>query len=171
MSTLYELRSEYLALQDLLESGDYTEEELADTFEGIEGEIESKADGYAKVMREMNGHILAINAEIEYLETRREAIKKGIDRLKATLKEAMETTGKLKFKTDLFSFAVHNNGGVRPLVLDCEVKDLPESLTKTITTTTTKADKEKIRAELDAKNPLMEGLAHYGERGTRLDIK
>ena len=47
MSTLYELTNDYLTLLDMAEDPDVEEDVLRDTMEGIEGEIEIKADGYA----------------------------------------------------------------------------------------------------------------------------
>ena len=51
MSTLYELTADWLALMEMAEDPDIEEDVFMDTLEGIEGEIEIKADGYAKVIR------------------------------------------------------------------------------------------------------------------------
>ena len=61
MSTLYELTNDYLTLLDMAEDPDIDEQALIDTMEGIEGEIEIKADGYARVMKQLEA-VEAINA-------------------------------------------------------------------------------------------------------------
>ncbi len=51
--TLHTLTEQYNHLLDCLYDEDYDEETLLDTLEGLEGEIEEKADGYAKVMQRL----------------------------------------------------------------------------------------------------------------------
>ena len=51
MATLYEITGDFLKLLDMAEELD--EEVFRDTLEGIEGELEIKADGYAKVIAEL----------------------------------------------------------------------------------------------------------------------
>lgn len=106
---LYELVGQYAELLQHLEDPDYDPETLQDTLEGIEGELEDKADGYAKVMKNLEATGAAIEAEIARLSARKTRIDTQIKRLKAYLQNAMEVTGKTKFKTDLFSFTVQKN--------------------------------------------------------------
>ena len=54
MSTLYEITGQYLELLDMLQNSDDIEGEiLKDTLEGIEGELEVKAENYAKIIKEL----------------------------------------------------------------------------------------------------------------------
>ena len=53
MSTLYELSADYQKLLELAEDPDTDAETLADTLEALGGEIEDKADNYARVMKSM----------------------------------------------------------------------------------------------------------------------
>ena len=53
--TLYELTSDYLTLLEMAEDPDIDIQAFDDTLEGLEGEIEAKADGYAKVITTLNG--------------------------------------------------------------------------------------------------------------------
>ena len=53
MSNLYELTNNYETLLNMLYDEDADEEMILDTLESIEGEIEDKADGYAKIIREL----------------------------------------------------------------------------------------------------------------------
>ena len=109
MSTLYQLSEEYQELLSMALDPDIDEEALADTLEGIEGEIEYKADGYAKVMRNLEADASAIKAEIARLTERKKHIEANVDRMKRSLETAMRLTGKTKFKTSLFSFNIAKN--------------------------------------------------------------
>lgn len=109
MSTLYELTGEYLELLDLIEQRDFDEQLLADTLEGIGGEIEVKADGYAKVMLELSGRTDMLGQEISRLKSKKESIENSIKRMKQDLENSMRVTGKTKFKTELFSFGIQKN--------------------------------------------------------------
>ena len=52
MSTLYEITGDYLRLLEMLEEEEAIDSKtFADTLEGIEGELEDKADGYARVIK------------------------------------------------------------------------------------------------------------------------
>lgn len=54
MNTLYELTGQYLELLEMLENDDGTEEQvIRDTLEGIDGELEIKADNYAEIIPEL----------------------------------------------------------------------------------------------------------------------
>jgi cell division protein FtsB len=103
---LYELKESYLKVLELIEAG---EEGLEDTLESINDTIEAKADGYAKVIRNLEGNITALKAEIDRMTDRKKSIENNIERLKENLKNAMIETGKEKIKTDLFNIKVADN--------------------------------------------------------------
>lgn len=109
MATIYELTDEYVELLNMLEDPDIDPDVLADTMEGLSGEIEVKADGYAKVIAELNSAIAGLKAEIERLTNRKTTMENNVKYLKSALQFAMETTGKTKFKTELFSFSIQKN--------------------------------------------------------------
>jgi len=108
MSTLYELTSDWLELLTLLEDG-ADEEVIQDTLEGIDYEIEVKAEGYAKLIRQLESDAAGLKTEIQRMTDRKKALENNAKRLKDNLQKAMEITGKEKFKTDLFSFNIQNN--------------------------------------------------------------
>lgn len=107
--TLYELSSEYMELLAMLEDPEVDEEVIADTLEGIGGELELKADNYARTMRQMDADAKAIKAEEERLYARRKSLENRSAWLKQRLQDVMELTGKTKFKTELFSFGIQKN--------------------------------------------------------------
>jgi len=109
MATLYELTGELLTLLEMSQDPEIDPEMLADTMEAVEGEIELKADGYAKVIRELEGTVDMVKAEMNRLDTKKKTIENSIGRIKKKLQNSMVQTGKTKFKTDLFNFNVQKN--------------------------------------------------------------
>lgn len=124
--TLYELTAEYQQLLELAEDPDIPEEILADSLEALGMDIEDKADGYAKVIAQLNADASALKAEIDRLTARKRTIERNVDRMKESLKTAMILTGKTKFKTELFSFGIQKNPP--KVVIDDPSRIYPEYL-------------------------------------------
>ena len=138
---------------------------IADTFEGIEGELEIKAENYAKVMKNLEGDIAALKAEEERLAKKRKAIENNIKRMKGTLQEAMELTGKTKFKTDLFSFGIQKNPAA--VVMDAQyIENIPEEY---LIPQEPKIDRQKLKDDLKAGKDLS-GICHL-EQSESLRIR
>ena len=125
MESLYELTEQYAAVRDMLFDEDVDEQVINDTLESIEGAIEVKADNYAKIIRTMDASIKALKDEEQRLSGRRKALEERQKWLKDTLEANMRYTGKMKFKTPLFSFSIQKNGGLEPLVITGELEDIP----------------------------------------------
>lgn len=163
--TLYEITNDYLQLMTMLEDPELDPQTLSDTMEGIEGELEVKAESYAKVMKNLEADVAGIDSEIDRLSERKKTIKNNIKSMKEALQYSMETTGKTKFKTELFSFSVRNNAP--KVVMDEEyLENVPERFLKYSDPTINRtAIKEAIQ---NGEN--LEGLAHL-EKSTSLTIK
>lgn len=153
--TLYELTGEYLQLLALAEDPDIDPQVLADTMEGLGGEIEDKADGYAKVIRQLEADSTALKAEIDRLTARKRAIDNSIDRMKESLKTAMIACEKPKFKTELFSFGIQKNPA--KLVIDKESTD--HALPEYVIIQAPIWNKEKLKEDLKAGKDV-DGIAH-----------
>ena len=123
MRTLYELTDDFMQLLAMVEDENEDMEVMLSTIEGVDFEIEQKADGYAKVIKELEPRVEGLKKEEERLAGKRKSIERNIKRMKHTLQQSMELTGKTKFNTELFSFNVQNNKS--SLVLDKEIKDIP----------------------------------------------
>lgn len=123
MATLYELTEEYKQLLELAED-QYTDQTvLSDTLEALNGEIEEKADGYAKVIAELDAKAKMIKQEESRLADRRRSIEINKARIKTSLESAMVAMNKRKIKTDLFSFSIQKN--TPALVID-DAKAIPQ---------------------------------------------
>lgn len=162
MSNLYQLTSNYEIVLNMLYDEEADEQMVLDTLEGIEGEIEDKADNYAKIIKELKAKQNAREKEAKRLTESAKVFENRVNTLKQNLFNSMKTTGKTKFATDLFSFNIVKNGGKQALTIDGEV---PEEYTKTII----ENDTDKIRQALDEGKELP--FAHLEPRGESLRIK
>ena len=112
---LYELTEQWNDVYSLMEDGETDEQVIQDTLEGIEGEIEDKADNYAKIIRNLQADAETLKTEEDRLNRRRKSVESHIQWLKDNLQANLEFVGKTKFRTNLFSFSVSKNGGKQPL--------------------------------------------------------
>lgn len=163
--TLYQLTDQFLNLLNFAEDPDIDPEILADTMDAIDGEIEVKADGYAKVIRHMESDMAGIKAEEERLHNRRKSMENNIRLMKEALQHSMQITGKTKFKTELFSFGIQKNPP--SVVMDEQyIENIPEEY---LIMQEPKLDRAKIKEDLKAGKDL-EGIAHL-EQGESLRIR
>ena len=162
MSNLYELNQNYEKVLNMLYDEDIDEQMVFDTLESIEGEIEDKADGYAKIIKELEAKRDARKVEAKRLTENAKVFDNRVNTLKQNLFNTMKSTGKTKFATNLFSFNIAKNGGKQTLTID---GDVPKEYTKTII----ENDTDKIRADLEAGKELP--FAHLEPRGESLRIK
>lgn len=162
MSNLYQLTNNYETVLNMIYDEDVDEEMILDTLEAIEGEIEDKADGYAKIIKELEAKRDARKLEAKRLTDSAKGFENRINVLKQNLFKSMKQTGKTKFATELFSFNIAKNGGKQALTIDGEV---PVEYTKTII----ENDTDKIRQALEEGQELP--FAHLEPRGESLRIK
>ena len=162
MSNIYELANNYDEVLTMLYDEDVDEQMILDTLEGIEGEIEDKADNYAKIIKELEAKQNARKEEAKRLTESAKVFENRVKALKSNLFNAMKQTGKTKFATDLFTFNIVKNGGLQKITIEGEV---PEEYTKTIVET----DTDKIREALEEGKEL--AFAHLEPRGESLRIK
>lgn len=164
--TIYEIAEQYKEFLTALEDIELDEEAIKDTLESFDGVFEEKADSYAKIISALNDDVDNIDKEIKRLQSRKTTIQNNIYRMKNVLMMVMKEIGKTKFKTSLYSFSVARNGGVPPVNVLCDPKDLPQEFQ----IIDIKADKKKI-AEYLNNNPQGCRFAELGERGESLRIR
>lgn len=159
---LYTLKENWKQVADMLYEEEVDEQCVLDTLESIEGEIEDKADNYAKIIKELEALREARKAEAKRLNESANILDNRIKFLKGNLFDVMKETGKTKFVTELFSFNICKNGGKQALTIDGEV---PEEFIKVII----ENDTDKIREKLENGENLP--FAHLEPRGESLRIK
>lgn len=162
--TLYELTGQLVELMEMAEDEEISAEAIKDTLEGLEGELEDKADGYARVIKSLESEAKALKEEEKRIANRRSVLENNAGRMKKALEEAMISTGKKNFKTLLFSFGIQKNGGKQSIVMDTE--DFTKIPKKYRLTT---ANMEAIREALEDGRKL--GFAHLAPRGEGLRIR
>ena len=166
---LYELTAGFLQLQQMLEDPDVDQQAVADTMEAMDFAIEEKAEGYVKVIRNMEGSVNAFKLEIDRLTDKKRHLEDSIKRLKTNLQESMVTLGKRKIKTDLFQISIQKNGGAIPVIVDVPVEDLPDECV------IIKEEPDKKALAVLLQDPENKDhyakYAHLGERGESLRIK
>ena len=165
--TLYELNVQMQEILDMAESGEFDEELIANTLEGVEGEIEIKLDSYGVIIIELQADIEKIDQEIKRLTTKKKTISNSIDYLKKMVMQTMGTLNTRKVKGDKFTWTIAKNGGKAPLIIDESVPAI--SLPEEYQLWDVKPNKEVIRQDLEAGKELP--YARLGERGESLRLK
>lgn len=160
MSSIYELTDQWKEVEGMLYDGKTDEQTILDTLESIEGEIEQKADNYAKLIKNMLSDAEILGAEEDRIRRRRLSIENRAKRLKETLQANLEYIGKTKFKTALFSFSVSNNSGKQPLEITDNLDDIPG---KFLIPQPPVVDKNKVREFLKEKEVDWAHLEPYGK--------
>lgn len=107
MSTLYELNQRYMNILEVAEMMD--EGLLNEALATIDDEIDDKADGYAKVIKQLELQVKGLKEEEKRLAERRKSIENNIKRMKESLEDSMKVQGKRKIKTNLFTFNIQHN--------------------------------------------------------------
>ncbi len=105
MANLYELTSDMLQLQEMMDDPDVevSDECLKDTFESIEGELDDKIDNYCRLIRNFEKQAALIKEEKTRLTARQASAEASAQRLKSALTRCLMQLGKEKYKTAFFS--------------------------------------------------------------------
>lgn len=120
---LYELKYNYLKLQELIENGELTADELADTIESINDDIDFKAENYAKIIKMQDYNVKMLKSEIERLTNKKKTLENNIDWLRENLKSCMIETNKTKIKTKLFNISISDNKESVEIINESEIPD------------------------------------------------
>lgn len=154
-TTLYEITEDFRRLYEMADEYDLSPEDIADTLESLQYELEEKADGYAIIMRQLEGDIALLKTEIDRLSSRKKTVENNIKRMKQGLETAMKAADRPKIKTKLFSFSVQKNPP--SVVMDEQyIENIPDEY---LIPQEPKIDKKKIKEDLKA-GVNLEGLAH-----------
>lgn len=166
MSSLYELTSEMQELMDWMNDPETDPEAIADTLEGLQFELEKKAEGYCKVIRQLEADAQMYKAEAARFTQKQALAENNAKFMKEKLKNAMVATGNEKgLDAGLFKLKIAGNGGKRPLKITGIVPD-------EFITMMPEANKDAIREYLENldENDVCE-WAKLEDRGTHLSIK
>lgn len=93
MSKLYEIAQEFREVMALVESGDLSMEDIADTLDAIDIEFKDKAKNCLMVIRAKEADLNGVQAEIDRLTALKKSAQASCDGLKKYVKNCMELTG------------------------------------------------------------------------------
>ena len=103
---LYVLANEYREAADVLADLDLSPEVVADTLEGMAGDLEHKAANVAALARSLEATAASIKEAEREMKARREAIERRAEALRAYLLGALQHAGIRKVSCPWFSLAV-----------------------------------------------------------------
>lgn len=109
MATLYEIKGQFKELMEMADKCNLTQADIKDTLEGLDYELEEKADAYAKVIRTLECDVDSVDAEIKRLTDKKRRIQNNISSMKRSLESTMIELGRKKIKTPLFGFNIQKN--------------------------------------------------------------
>ncbi|MDM9284569.1 siphovirus Gp157 family protein [Providencia rettgeri] len=142
-TTAIAMAADYSKLQQLVETGEFTAEDVADTLEGLEGELGDKLDAIMVHVRNIEGQAETLSKESKRLAERKNQFDNQIKNLKQYALTCLLTSGKDSLKTLRNTFTARK--GTVSVVIDDESL-LPDELVdvQTITAPDKKAIKERI---------------------------
>lgn len=109
---LHEITEAMIELQNIADNDELDDEILRDTFEGLDGAFEDKADQWARFIKDEEAEIDAISNEIDRLKAKKERKQKTVDKMRLNLSGYMRAANKTKFKTVLYNFGFRKSQAV-----------------------------------------------------------
>lgn len=107
--TLYQLASQYRADLEKLAELDLPEEVVADTLEGLSGELEVKAQNVVAFARHLEKTAEAMKEAEAEMAKRRKAVEARADRIKRYVLDAMQDNGIQKIECPWFVLSIAKN--------------------------------------------------------------
>lgn len=165
MSALYELAAQYRADAEKLADLDLDEQTLADTLEGMGGELEVKAQNVIMFTRNLEATAAAIKEAEAQMAARRKALENRAAGLRRYVLENMQFAGIQKIECPFFRLSIREN----PAAVDIyEPGLIPAEYMKQPETPPPAPDKSAIKAAITAGTEVPGAKL---TKGTRLEIK
>jgi hypothetical protein len=165
MTALYELAAEYRADAEKLADMDLDEQTLADTLEGLGGELEVKAQNVIMFTRNLEATAAAIKEAEAQMAARRKALENRAAGLRRYVLENMQFAGIQKIECPFFKLSIRDN----PAAVDIyEPGLIPAQYMKQPEPPPPAPDKTAIKAAITAGTEVPGAKL---TKGTRLEIK
>jgi len=103
---LYDIASEFVAIRDLLESGEIDEQAAKDTLDGIEMSFNEKLKNCLMLMRDFESTSVALEVEIGRIKSLQQSAEKSAESLKKYVSDCMELSGNDKVDIGLFKLTL-----------------------------------------------------------------
>lgn len=164
MTALFQLAAEFRAISDRLHEADLDEQTIADTLEGIGGDLQEKSINVAKYIKNLESDADQIKQVEQQMAERRKVLEKKAASIKHYLHTNMEKAGISKIECPWFVLSIKNNPESVQVADEGSIprdyfKEIPASysLDKALV-------KQAIRDGFDVPGCFL-------SRGTRLEIK
>lgn len=141
---LYEINNVYLSILELMSDESLDADMLSTALKNVDDALETKAENYAKIIKQIEGDIDTVKKEKDRLSSKQKTMENNVRWLKMNLQAAMELQGKRKFKTDLFSFNIQKNP--KSVQVTCD----PHLLEERFQSIKVDANKQAIKEALEA---------------------
>lgn len=102
MSKLYEIANGYARLMD----ADFDADEIADTLEGMEGELTDKIEQLLAIVKNESGYAERLKEEAKSLNERAAVIQNKVENILAYIASSLEMVGKKKIRAGLHQVTV-----------------------------------------------------------------
>lgn len=106
---LYEIQKSYEILKDFLEQENLNEEDFADAFKNIEGELSTKGTNLAYVIKEQEADIAKHEEEIKRLTSRKKVLENSVGRIKDYLFSTMIAMNVKDIDAGVFKIKIQKN--------------------------------------------------------------
>lgn len=154
MSKLYEIADDYARLLD----SDLEPEMIADTLEGIEGELADKVEQLLAICKNESGYSERLREEAKKLQERSASIDNKVTSIKAYIATALEKAGKKSIRAGLHQVTVRKPSRC------VEITDASQLPTEFVEfDTIIKPDKLAIKHQLEAGNEVPGAVIKTGK--------
>ena len=164
MSALFELASEYREAHERMEAAGFDAQTIADTLDGIAGDLEEKAIAVAKFARNLEAETSAIMDAIANMQSRADANARKAQGLRKYLMDAMVAAGVRKVSCPFFVVSVRETPAA--VVID-DALAIPERFLVHPEAPPPRPDKRAIAEAIKSESV---PWAHL-QKSTRLDIR
>lgn len=137
---LYEISDKYQAVLQIVEDGEMTHEQVADTLESIDGEFDEKAKAVAAQVLNWQANAKSLDEAIKQLQARKKAFESKADSLKGYTLMQMQRLKRSKIETPFYTIKLNAERSKSVEITDIEALD--KSLVTEVVTV--KPDKKAI---------------------------
>lgn len=154
MSKLYEIANDYAKLMD----SDFEPDAIADTLEGMEGELTDKIEQLLAICKNESSYAERLKEEAKSLNERAAVIQNKIENIQSYIASSLETIGKKKIRAGLHQVTLR---APSECVEITDASALPAEYVEY--DTIIKADKLAIKHQLKAGKPVAGAQLKFGK--------
>jgi len=133
MTKLHELTGDFIGLNELVESGKLSAQDVSDTMQGIQASIEEKANAIGFVISEMDGDLAKLDFGLSRIEAKKKALAANKERLIEYLRHNMEASGIKSIKCPFFGITHVDGQDIVTIVDESLLPDLYVNVKTTVT--------------------------------------